>query len=214
MLSSGEDVNILVLDTEVYSNTGGQNSKAPPRGAVAKFAAGGQPNRKKDLARIAMDYENVFVAKVAYGAKDTHTLKAFLDAESYPGVSIIIAYSPCIAHGVDMSHNHRQQDLAVKSGHWPLLRYDPRLREQGKHPMSVDSAAPSIPFREFARHEARFTVLERQHPEAAERFMVQAESDARLRHQEYLELAELALPEAVIEEKAQEAAEQENISHA
>ena len=214
VLSSGEDVNILVLDTEVYSNTGGQNSKATPRGAVAKFAAGGQPNRKKDLARIAMDYENVFVAKVAYGAKDTHTLKAFLDAESYPGVSIIIAYSPCIAHGVDMSHNHRQQDLAVKSGHWPLLRYDPRLREQGKHPMSVDSAAPSIPFREFARHEARFTVLERQHPEAAERFMVQAESDARLRHQEYLELAELALPEAVIEEKAQEAAEQENISHA
>jgi pyruvate-ferredoxin/flavodoxin oxidoreductase len=149
VLSSGQDVNILVLDTEVYSNTGGQNSKATPRGAVAKFAASGQPNRKKDLARIAMDYENVFVAKVAYGAKDTHTLKAFIDAESYPGVSIIIAYSPCIAHGVDMSHNHSQQDLAVKSGHWPLLRYDPRLREQGKHPMSVDSAAPSIPFRDF-----------------------------------------------------------------
>ena len=205
VLSSGEDVNILVLDTEVYSNTGGQNSKATPRGAVAKFAAGGQPNRKKDLARIAMDYENVFVAKVAYGAKDTHTLKAFLDAESYPGVSIIIAYSPCIAHGVDMSHNHRQQDLAVKSGHWPLLRYDPRLREQGKNPMSVDSAAPSIPFREFARNEARFTVLERQNPEAAERFMVQAEKDARLRHQEYLELAEMALPEAEIAKKAEEA---------
>lgn len=207
VLSSGEDVNILVLDTEVYSNTGGQNSKATPRGAVAKFAAGGQPNRKKDLARIAMDYENVFVAKVAYGAKDTHTLKAFLDAESYPGVSIIIAYSPCIAHGVDMSHNHSQQDLAVKSGHWPLLRYDPRLREQGKHPMSVDSPAPSIPFRDFARNEARFTVLERQNPEAAERFMVQAEKDARLRHQEYLELAEMAVPEVVIAEKDREAAE-------
>ena len=205
VLSSGEDVNILVLDTEVYSNTGGQNSKATPRGAVAKFAAGGQPNRKKDLARIAMDYENVFVAKVAYGAKDTHTLKAFLDAESYPGVSLIVAYSPCIAHGVDMQHNHRQQDLAVKSGHWPLLRYDPRLREQGKNPMSVDSAAPSIPFREFARNEARFTVLERQHPEAAERFMAQAEEDARLRHQEYLELAEMALPEAEIAKKAEEA---------
>ncbi len=204
VLSSGADVNILVLDTEVYSNTGGQNSKATPRGAVAKFAAGGQPNRKKDLARIAMDYENVFVAKVAYGAKDTHTLKAFLDAESYPGVSLIIAYSPCIAHGVDLSNNHRQQDLAVKSGHWPLLRYDPRLREQGKNPMSVDSAAPSIPFREFARNEARFTVLERQHPEAAERFMAQAEEDARLRHQEYLELAEMALPEAEIARKAEE----------
>jgi pyruvate-ferredoxin/flavodoxin oxidoreductase len=207
VLSSGQDVNILVLDTEVYSNTGGQNSKATPRGAVAKFAAGGQPNRKKDLARIAMDYENVFVAKVAYGAKDTHTLKAFIDAESYPGVSIIIAYSPCIAHGVDMSHNHSQQDLAVKSGHWPLLRYDPRLRDQGKHPMSVDSAAPSIPFRDFARNEARFTVLERQNPEAAEQFMVQAEKDARLRHQEYLELAEMAVPEVVIAEKDREAAE-------
>jgi pyruvate-ferredoxin/flavodoxin oxidoreductase len=207
VLSSGEDVNILVLDTEVYSNTGGQNSKATPRGAVAKFAAGGQPNRKKDLARIAMDYENVFVAKVAYGAKDTHTLKAFLDAESYPGVSIIIAYSPCIAHGVDMSHNHRQQDLAVKSGHWPLLRYDPRLRDRGKHPMSVDSAAPSVPFREFARNEARFTVLERQNPAAAEQFMVQAEKDARLRHQEYVELAELVMPEVVLEQKAEAAAE-------
>ncbi|WP_265942767.1 pyruvate:ferredoxin (flavodoxin) oxidoreductase [Dechloromonas sp. A34] len=214
VLSSGADVNILVLDTEVYSNTGGQNSKATPRGAVAKFAAGGQPNRKKDLARIAMDYENVFVAKVAYGAKDTHTLKAFLDAESYPGVSIIIAYSPCIAHGVDLSHNHRQQDLAVKAGHWPLLRYDPRLREQGRNPMSVDSAAPSIPFREFARNEARFTVLERQHPEAAERFMVQAEKDAKLRHQEYLELAEMALPEAEIEKKAEAAAETKETPHA
>ena len=204
VLSSGADVNILVLDTEVYSNTGGQNSKATPRGAVAKFAASGQNNRKKDLARIAMDYENVFVAKVAYGAKDTHTLKAFLDAESYPGVSIIIAYSPCIAHGVDMSHNHSQQDLAVKSGHWPLLRYDPRRREQGVNPLSVDSAAPSISFREFAKNEARFTVLERQHPEAAARFMDQAESDARLRHQEYVELAGLQLPEAAIAEKSGE----------
>jgi len=214
VLSSGEDVNILVLDTEVYSNTGGQNSKATPRGAVAKFAAGGQPNRKKDLARIAMDYENVYVARVAYGAKDTHTLKAFLDAESYPGVSLIIAYSPCIAHGVDMSHNHSQQDLAVKSGHWPLLRYDPRLRQQGRQPMSVDSAAPSIPFRDFARNEARFTVLERQHPEAAERFMMQAEKDARLRHQEYLELAEMALPEAEIEKKAEQAAEHKETPNA
>ena len=196
VLASGEDVNILVLDTEVYSNTGGQNSKATPLGAVAKFAAGGKPGRKKDLARIAMDYENVYVAQVAYGAKDVHTLKAFLDAESYPGVSIIIAYSPCIAHGVDLSGNLRQQDLAVKSGHWPLLRYDPRLREQGRNPLSVDSAAPSIPFREFARHEARFTVLERSHPEAAGRFMAQAEQNARVRHQEYVELAGLALPES------------------
>ena len=194
VLASGQDVNILVLDTEVYSNTGGQNSKATPLGAVAKFAAGGKPNRKKDLARIAMDYENVFVAQVAYGAKDVHTLKAFLDAESYPGVSIIIAYSPCIAHGVDMSFNLRQQDLAVKSGHWPLLRYDPRLREQGRNPLSVDSAAPSIPYREFAQHEARFTVLERLRPDDAGRLMNEAETAARSRHQEYTELAALALP--------------------
>ena len=192
VLASGQDVNILVLDTEVYSNTGGQNSKATPLGAVAKFAAGGKPNRKKDLARIAMDYENVFVAQVAYGAKDVHTLKAFLDAESYPGVSIIIAYSPCIAHGVDLSNNLRQQDLAVKSGHWPLLRYDPRLREQGRNPLSVDSAPPSIPYREFAQHEARFTVLEHQNPDAAKTLMERAESTARARHHEYTELAALA----------------------
>ncbi len=196
VLASGQDVNILVLDTEVYSNTGGQNSKATPLGAVAKFAAGGKPNRKKDLARIAMDYENVFVAQVAYGAKDVHTLKAFLDAESYPGVSIIIAYSPCIAHGVDLSCNLRQQDLAVKSGHWPLLRYDPRRREQGLNPLTVDSAAPSIPYRDFARHEARFTVLERLRPEAAGRLMDEAETAARHRHREYTDLAALALPGA------------------
>ncbi|MDG3064473.1 pyruvate:ferredoxin (flavodoxin) oxidoreductase [Thauera mechernichensis] len=191
VMASGEDVNILVLDTEVYSNTGGQNSKATPLGAVAKFAAGGKPAHKKDLAKIAMDYENVFVAKVAYGAKDVHTLKAFLDAESYPGVSIIIAYSPCIAHGVDMSFNLHQQDLAVKSGHWPLLRYDPRLRAQGRNPLSVDSAAPSVPYRDFARNEARFTVLERQNPGASERFLNEAERHARHRHHDYMELAAL-----------------------
>ena len=202
VLTSGENVNILVLDTEVYSNTGGQNSKATPLGAVAKFAAGGKPTPKKDLARIAIDYENVFVAQVAFGAKDVHTLKAFIDAESYPGVSLIIAYSPCIAHGVDLSHNLRQQEMAVKSGHWPLLRYDPRLREEGKNPLSIDSAAPSLPYREFARTEARFTVLERQHPEAAERMMELAGERARVRYQEYLELAGLPLPEATLARKA------------
>jgi pyruvate-ferredoxin/flavodoxin oxidoreductase len=207
VLSSGEDVNILVLDTEVYSNTGGQNSKATPRGAVAKFAAGGQPNRKKDLARIAMDYENVYVAQVAYGAKDVHTLKAFIDAESYSGVSLIIAYSPCIAHGIDLSNNLRQQELAVKAGHWPLLRYDPRLREQGKNPLSVDSAAPSIPFSDFAGNEARFTILERLRPDASLRFMAQAGKDARLRHQEYVELSEMPLPEAAIDAQAEAAAD-------
>lgn len=212
VLASGQNVNILVLDTEVYSNTGGQNSKATPMGAVAKFAAGGKPAHKKDLARIAMDYENVFVAKVAYGAKDMHTLKAFLDAESYPGVSLIIAYSPCIAHGVDMSFNHRQQDLAVKSGHWPLLRYDPRLREQGRNPLSVDSAAPSVPYRDFARNEARFTVLERQNPEASTRFLDEAERHARRQHQEYVELANLPgiAADAPTEPNTAHAGEQKN----
>ena len=205
VMASGEDVNILVLDTEVYSNTGGQNSKATPMGAVAKFAAGGKPAHKKDLAKIAMDYENVFVAKIAYGAKDVHTLKALLDAESYPGVSIIIAYSPCIAHGVDMSFNLHQQDLAVKSGHWPLLRYDPRLRAQGRNPLSVDSAAPSVPYRDFARNEARFTVLERQNPEASTRFLDEAERHARHRHHEYTELAALpGIDEAPPEADAQQ----------
>ncbi len=202
VLSSGADVNILVLDTEVYSNTGGQNSKATPLGAVAKFAAAGKPGRKKDLARIAMDYENVYVAQVAYGAKDVHTLKAFLEAESYPGVSLIIAYSPCIAHGIDLAHNLDQQDLAVKSGHWPLLRYDPRRREQGSNPLLVDSAAPSVPYGDFARNEARFSVLERLHPENSARFIAQAGQEARLRHQEYVELSEMALPEAMLAQPA------------
>lgn len=208
VLASGENVNILVLDTEVYSNTGGQNSKATPLGAVAKFAAGGKPQHKKDLARIAMDYENVYVAQVAYGAKDVHTLKAFLEAESYPGVSIIIAYSPCIAHGVDLQHNLRQQDLAVKAGHWPLLRYDPRLRAAGKNPLSVDSAAPSIPYRDFAGNEARFTVLERLKPDAAGKFMEAAGEAARIRHQEYVELSQMQLPESAIAEQAVAAKEE------
>ncbi len=201
VLASGEDVTILVLDTEVYSNTGGQNSKATPLGAVAKFAAGGKPRPKKDLARIAMDYENVYVATVAYGARDTHTLKAFLEAESYPGVSLIVAYCPCIAHGIDLSFNLHQQELAVKAGHWPLLRYDPRLRAQGRNPLTVDSAAPSVPYRDFARNEARFTVLERNQPEAAARFMDEAEKAARLRHREYVELAGLELPETAIRQE-------------
>ena len=127
------DVNILVLDTEVYSNTGGQTSMATPLGAVAKFSAGGKPTAKKDLARLAMDYGHVYVAHVAYGVKDVHTLRVFHEAERYAGPTLIIAYSPCIAHGVDLEHNLRQQDLAVQTGHWPLFRYDPRT-ESGAPP--------------------------------------------------------------------------------
>jgi pyruvate-ferredoxin/flavodoxin oxidoreductase len=196
VLALRHDVNLLVLDTEVYSNTGGQTSKATPLGAVAKFSAGGKPARKKDLAKIAMDYEHVYVAHVAFGAKDVHTLRVFHEAESYPGPSLIIAYSPCIAHGVDLSNNLRQQDLAVKSGHWPLFRYDPREREAGNNPLRLDSPEPSIPFKEFASTETRFTMLARSHPEEAAAFIKSAEAAARLRYAEYKELAELPLPGA------------------
>lgn len=159
VLASGENVNILVLDTEVYSNTGGQTSKATPRGAVAKFSAGGKATAKKDLAMIAMSYENVYVAQVAYGAKDLQTLKAFLEAESFDGPSLIIAYSPCIAWGNDLKHNHQMQDLAIRSGHWPLLRYDPRRLDAGNNPLQLDSKPPSVAYREFTGSETRFSML-------------------------------------------------------
>ncbi len=191
VLASGRNVNILVLDTEVYSNTGGQTSKATPLGAVAKFSAGGKATAKKDLALLAMDYSNVYVAHVAYAGKDTQTLNAFLEAEAHDGPSIIIAYSPCIAHGVDMSNNHRQQNLAVKSGHWPLFRFDPGKIKQGKNPMHLDSAEPSIPYRDFVKSETRFSMLWQTHPEAAERFLEQAQQDVKNRYRYYKQLSEL-----------------------
>jgi len=159
VMASGRDVNILVLDTEVYSNTGGQMSKATPLGAIAKFAAGGKLTGKKDLGQIAMSYGNIYVAQVAYGAKDIHTLKVFMEAESFDGPSVIIAYSPCIEHGYDLSKQHLQQELAVKSGHWPLYRYNPRNEAQGKNPLTLDSAKPSISFSELLQNEARFRGL-------------------------------------------------------
>ncbi len=191
VLSQRDDVNILVLDTEVYSNTGGQTSKATPLGAVAKFSAAGKPTRKKDLARIAMDYGHVYVAQVAYGARDTQTLRALIEAESYPGPSLVIAYSPCIAHGVDLTHNLRQQTLAMRCGHWPLLRHDPRERAQGHNPLRLDSPAPDLPFRELAHSEARFTTLARTHPELAERYLREAETAAHERYRDYHQLANL-----------------------
>lgn len=190
VMASGRDVNILLLDTEVYSNTGGQTSKATPRGAIAKFSAAGKDTPKKDLARLAIDYEQVYVAQVAFGAKDTQTLRAFLEAESYPGTSLIIAYSPCIAHGVDLSNNLRQQDLAVRSGHWPLLRYDPRLADSGHNPLQLDSKKPSIPFRDYAMTEARFSMLGRTHPDESERFLNQSQKDVNARYRHYRELAD------------------------
>ncbi|MGC2167222.1 MAG: pyruvate:ferredoxin (flavodoxin) oxidoreductase [Gallionella sp.] len=181
VIAGSRNVNILVLDTEVYSNTGGQMSKATPRGAIAKFAAGGKHTGKKDLARIAMSYGHVYVAHVAYGAKDTHTLRAFIEAESYDGPSLIIAYSPCGEHGYDLSHQHQQQELAVKTGHWPLLRYDPRRVDEGKNPLSLDSAKPSLSYREFIRNEPRFRGLLKEMDEDGQE--VQEFYDNRLRQQ-------------------------------
>ena len=197
VLASGRNVNILVLDTEVYSNTGGQTSKATPRGAVAKFSSGGKPTAKKDLALLAMDYANVYVAHVAYGAKDIQTLRAFLEAEAHDGPSIIIAYSPCIAHGVDLSNNHRQQDLAVKSGHWPLFRFDPARIAQGKNPLHLDSAEPSIPYREFVQSETRFNMLWHTHPQDAEKFLEQAQQEVTHRYRYYKQLSELEWNDSV-----------------
>ncbi|MDO8926302.1 MAG: pyruvate:ferredoxin (flavodoxin) oxidoreductase [Sideroxyarcus sp.] len=206
VLASGRNVNILVLDTEVYSNTGGQTSKATPRGAVAKFSAGGKATPKKDLAMIAMAYGNVYVAQVAYGAKDVQTLKAFMEAESWPGVSIIIAYSPCTAWGTDMINNHAMQDRAVRSGHWPLFRYDPRRAARQENPLQLDSKEPSIAYREFVSQETRFNMLWRSHPEAAEKFLGEAQKHALSNFQHYRQLAELsyAKPEEVKPAQAKE----------
>jgi pyruvate-ferredoxin/flavodoxin oxidoreductase len=180
-----------VLDTEVYSNTGGQTSKATPRGAVAKFSSGGKKTAKKDLALLAMDYENVYIAKVAYGAKDTQTLHAFIEAEAYDGPSLIIAYSPCIAHGVDMSFNHRQQSMAVKSGHWPLFRFNPRQLDKGLSPLKLDSAEPSIPYKEFIQSETRFNMLWHTHPEVAEELAATEQRNVNHRYNFYRQLAAL-----------------------
>ncbi|MDH5445964.1 MAG: pyruvate:ferredoxin (flavodoxin) oxidoreductase [Gammaproteobacteria bacterium] len=191
VLASGHDVNLLVLDTEVYSNTGGQTSKATPRGAVAKFSAAGKSGGKKDLALLAMEYENVYVAHIAYGAKDIQTLRAFHEAESHDGPSLIIAYSPCIAHGVDMCYNHRQQEMAVKSGHWPLFRFDPKKIAQGQNPLHLDSAAPTLPYEDFIKSETRFSMLWRSHPDDAERYLKQAQREVHHRYQYYKQLSEM-----------------------
>jgi pyruvate-ferredoxin/flavodoxin oxidoreductase len=201
VLASGRNVNILVLDTEVYSNTGGQTSKATPRGAVAKFSAGGKPAAKKDLAMIAMSYENVYVAQVAYAGKDIQTLRAFIEAESYDGPSIIIAYAPCIAWGNDLAQNHQMQDLAVRSGHWPLLRYDPRRIALGENPLQLDSKAPSIGYRDFVSNETRFNMLWRSHPQDAEAFLEQSQHEATSRYHHYEQLAAMHYDKPETEEK-------------
>ncbi len=188
VLGSGRNVNILVLDTEVYSNTGGQASKATPRGAVAKFAAGGKGTAKKDLGLEAMSYGDVYVAKVALGASDIQTVKALLEAEAWPGVSLVIAYSTCIAHGFDMSQSMTQQKLAVQSGHWPLYRYRPGEGEASQ-PFSLDSAAPTVPFADFANSEARYSMLRRSDPDRSAQLLDLAQTDVTARWQYYEQLA-------------------------
>jgi pyruvate-ferredoxin/flavodoxin oxidoreductase len=189
VLASGRDVNILVLDTEVYSNTGGQASKSTPRAAVAKFASGGKAIGKKDLGMIAVDYGNVYVAQVAMGGNPLQTLKAFEEAESYRGPSLILAYSHCIAHGCEMSTAMTHQKEAVASGYWPLYRYDPRLGGQGKHPFHLDSHKPTLPLRAFALKEARYAMLARANPEHAEQLLSQAQRDVDSRWRFYEQMA-------------------------
>jgi pyruvate-ferredoxin/flavodoxin oxidoreductase len=189
VLASGRNVNILVLDTEVYSNTGGQASKSTPRAAVAKFAMGGKGMPKKDLGLIAMSYGYVYVARIAMGANDQQTLRAILEAESYDGPSLIIAYSHCIAHGYDMAKGLEQQKLAVQSGHWPMYRYDPRLAEQGQNPLLIESKEPSIPISQYAYNETRYKMLIQLDEARAEQLMHEAQRDAKSRWTLYQQMA-------------------------
>ncbi|MGD8488036.1 MAG: pyruvate:ferredoxin (flavodoxin) oxidoreductase [Anaerolineae bacterium] len=191
VLASGRNVNVLVLDTQVYSNTGGQMSKATPRAAVAKFAAGGKPLPKKDLGRIAMTYGNIYVAQVAMGANDRQTVRAFVEGESYDGPSLIIAYSHCIAHGFNLRLGFQQQQAAVDSGSWPLYRYDPRRADEGLNPLQLDSRAPKIPLQDYAYNETRFRMLTQSKPEEAERLLALAQKDINERWQMYEQLASL-----------------------
>jgi pyruvate-ferredoxin/flavodoxin oxidoreductase len=189
VLASGRDVKILVLDTEVYSNTGGQASKATPRGAIAKFAAAGKRTGKKDLGLIASAYGNVYVAQIALGADNAQTVKAFAEAQAHTGPSLIIAYSTCIAHGIDMATGMSHMKEAVDSGYWPLYRFDPRSEAEGNHPFVLDSKAPTIPLREFAAKEGRYSLLARSKPEVAERLMTLAQADVDERRHLYEQMA-------------------------
>ena len=189
VLASGANVNILVLDTEVYSNTGGQQSKSTPTGAAAKFAVAGKAAAKKDLGLMAMAYGHVFVAQVALGARDAQTLKAFIDAEAYPGPSLIIAYSPCIAHGYDLACSLEHQKLAADSGYWPLYHYDPRRADTGQSPLVLDSPPPRIDVATLMAAEARFQRTAQQDPDRYRELVVSAEHRIQRRLTLYRELA-------------------------
>jgi pyruvate-ferredoxin/flavodoxin oxidoreductase len=189
VLASGRNVNVLVLDTEVYSNTGGQASKATPLGAVAKFASGGKTSPKKDLGLMMMSYGNIYVAQVAMGANDAQTVKAFLEAEAYDGPSLIIAYSHCIAHGIDMAKGMNQQKLANETGYWPLYRFNPALRLEGKNPLQLDSKAPKLELKEYMYNENRFRMLLQSDPQTAARLMAEAQAGVETHWQKYEQLA-------------------------
>jgi pyruvate-ferredoxin/flavodoxin oxidoreductase len=190
VIAMGEDVNILVLDTEVYSNTGGQSSKATPTGSVAKFAAAGKRTKKKDLGAIAMTYGYVYVAQVAMGANHNQLLKALAEAESYHGPSIVIAYSPCINHGINMSKSQAEQKLAVEAGYWHLFRFNPELKKQGKNPFTLDSKEPTADYKAFISSEIRYNTLQKQFPEVAAELFEAAEQDAKDRYDYYKKMSE------------------------
>ncbi|PKL51309.1 MAG: pyruvate:ferredoxin (flavodoxin) oxidoreductase [Candidatus Riflebacteria bacterium HGW-Riflebacteria-2] len=191
VLASGKNIKLLVLDTEVYSNTGGQMSKSTPLGAVAKFAAGGKPMPKKDLGMIAMSYGNIYVGKISLGANPAHALKTMLEAEAYDGPALIIAYSHCIAHGIDMSQGLMEQKKAVDSGHWPLFRFNPDNISQGKNPLNLDSKEPSITLEAYVYGENRFRMLKKTNPDAAKAFLEQAQKDVKLRYSVYKQISEI-----------------------
>lgn len=192
VLASGEDVNILVFDTEVYSNTGGQSSKATPTAAIAKFAASGKKTKKKDLGAMAMTYGYVYVAQIAMGADKNQTLKAIAEAEAYPGPSLIIAYAPCINHGLKagMGCSQLEEKKAVDCGYWGLYRFNPELKEAGKNPFSLDSKEPTANFKDFLMGEVRYASLAKQFPEDAEALFAKTEQDAKERLENYKKLAE------------------------
>ncbi|HVP42552.1 MAG TPA: pyruvate:ferredoxin (flavodoxin) oxidoreductase [Terriglobales bacterium] len=191
VLASGQNVNVLVLDTEVYSNTGGQRSKATPRGAVARFAFAGKETAKKDLALMAVNYGNVYVARVAMGGSDTQAIKAFEEAEAYAGPSLILAFSHCVAHGYDLMYGMEQQKLAVQTGYWPLFRYNPALALEGKNPLQLDSRRPSLPLQKYMLNETRFNILNHADEDQAKKLLHEAESDVRNRWDLYEKLASL-----------------------
>jgi len=198
VLRSGANVKLLVLDTEVYSNTGGQQSKATPRGAVARFAAAGKRLPRKDFAMLAASYGNVYVARVAFGASDAQTVKAFKEAEAYPGPALIVAYSHCIAHGYNLAKGLEQQKLAVESGYWPLFRYNPARIKEAKNPLELDSKAPKIPLEDYIYRETRYRMLTASHPEDAKRLLVEAQNEVeeKWRLIEHLSKLDYSVPAA------------------